>query len=171
MEIVKLNHSIDDTRYKELSFVEAIKEFERGKTIFVRLAHDLVIITNKEKSSSFDFDGDLYFFIEQEIPFREDAIIVTRHEILARYFREEMKINAKWVQHARPYEIKDKDMFGVLPVGMMSLARTVTCVSATMSDDEYEFMTDLEEYKRRVSRVNRYVVQCESLYVKEVESE
>ena len=154
-------------QYVKVSYMEAIQEFEKGKDLFVRLSPQMMVKVNNIMMQKFEFDANLNIFVQREvIPFRDDAIIVTRHEILARYIKEVMKVNAKHVQYARPHEIEGKHVYGVLPISKMCYAKSVTTIYTSLPESMTEYMKDLNKYKESITKIEKYTVQCERLYVK-----
>ena len=158
----KITMEIDnDASYKKVSYPEALREFSNGKEVLVRLSNTTCLQVQIEHDTEFCFDSSFNFYIQSE--FNENAIIVTRHKILERYFKEVMGINARAVPYCRQSEIVGKDVYGVIPVVMMKHAKSITCVHSSLSHNIDE-LEDLDEFIDSIIEVNKYVVTSENIY-------
>jgi uncharacterized protein YggL (DUF469 family) len=158
----KLTIKIDnDPSYKKVSYPEALREFSNGKEVLVKLSNTTCLQVHIENDTEFCFDSSFNFYIEAA--FDENAIIVTRHKILERYFKEVMGINARAVPYCRQSEIVGKDVYGVIPVVMMQHANSITCVHSSLGQNIDE-IDDLDEFIDSIIEVNKYVVTSENLY-------
>lgn len=160
----KITMEIDnDASYKKVSYPEALREFSNGKEVLVKLSNTTCLQVQIDHDTEFCFDSTFNFYVKDEHQLNENAIIVTRHKILERYFKEVMGINARAVPYCRQSEILGKDVYGVIPVVMMKHAKSITCVHSSLSHciDELE---DMDEFIDSIIEVNKYVVTSESLY-------
>ena len=147
--------------YRKVSYAEALSEFAKGGVVLVKLSYNTCLQVSIDVDSEFCFDSSLQFYIKGGLD--EGSIIVTRHKILERYFKEIMGINAKCVPYCRLDEVRGKDVYGVIPVVMMKECKSLTCVHSSLSHcvDEID---DLDEYVDSIIEVNKYVVSHECLY-------
>lgn len=89
-----------------------------------------------------------------------EKIIVTRHPALIEYL-EEMKIidgNERVITHATEDDVRGKDVIGVLPLSLASLANSVTEVTLNLTPEMRGRELTLEEVRSVAGDVTTYTV-------------
>lgn len=89
-----------------------------------------------------------------------EKIIVTRHPALIKYL-EEMRIidgNEKVITHATEEDVRGKDVIGVLPLSLASVANRVTEVTLNLTPEMRGRELTLEEVRSVAGDVTTYTV-------------
>jgi len=87
-------------------------------------------------------------------------VIVTRHPALVDFLRELGLVgeDAKVISHASPDDVRGRDVIGVLPLHLASLAKSVTEVQLDLPPDARGKELSLEEMKKYFRGIKKYVV-------------
>ncbi len=162
METLNLN-LLETMNLKPVCYTTALQQFYCGKEVYAKITDTLWIQTHNETDVSFELNKNLEFYVQNG--YDEDKLIVTRHDVIEDFFRKEMGINARRVLHARPYELKGKHVYGMIPLSLMPYAETVTVVHSRLRNDLVESpdMT-LEEFTEGIITVKRYKVYSEVMW-------
>lgn len=114
-----------------------------------------------ERYQKEDFNGLLKELKKNHEKQKEENVIVTRHPVVAEFFRVEMGIIAKVLPFARMHEVKGKNVYGHLPLPMAAEAKSVTVVHADIHENDLLSDITLAEYKKHVRDVRTYKVSFE----------
>ena len=90
----------------------------------------------------------------------ENVLVVTRHKGLVEYLKKQGLINDNnpVIDHATEEDIAGKEVIGVLPVRLASLAKSVTEVGIDIPKEMRGLDLSLEDMEKYVTGINTYVV-------------
>jgi putative CRISPR-associated protein (TIGR02620 family) len=87
-------------------------------------------------------------------------VVVTRHPALVDFLRELglVEEDVEIIPHASPNDVQGKDVIGVLPLHLATLAKSVTEVQLDLPPDARGRELSLEELRKYYRGVRTYIV-------------
>lgn len=158
MKVLNINLK-DELDLTSVNYEEAERSFYNNKDVYYRIQESTWLKTNLSNEDKwFPFESSDYknstFFIEEEED--ENAIIVTRHDIVEEFFRKELGVKAKRINYARIYEVQGKKVYGVIPMAFLGEVDSLVTVHGKIRDDEVLSKMTLEEFVENVIDVREY---------------
>lgn len=134
-----------------------------NKEFYMMVEGGYLIFEKEELTLDMLSEATLYVEMAED----DSKIIVTRHDVIAEFFRKELGIHAKRINYARPYEIKGKDVYGVLPLAFIPECNSLTTILGTLRQNEDDIDNlSYEEFKNQIVDVRKYTAQSESVWNK-----
>ena len=89
-----------------------------------------------------------------------EVIIVTRHMSLARYIKDIglAPMNAKVYSFAKPEDVRDKDVIGILPYHIACNARSITEIKMRLPREKEGIELTMEEVEHYATPPKKYKV-------------
>lgn len=91
---------------------------------------------------------------------KKERIVVTRHPALVEYLKE-MEIidgNERVITHATEDDVRGKDVIGVLPLSLASVANSVTEVTLNLTPEMRGKELSLEEVRSIAGEIIKYTM-------------
>jgi putative CRISPR-associated protein (TIGR02620 family) len=94
-----------------------------------------------------------------------DKIIVTRHAALVDYLREQGIVgdDVTVISHARPEDVKGRDVIGVLPLNLAALAASVTEIPLRLTPEMRGQELGLETLRQIAGKPVKYKVTASAI--------
>ena len=92
-------------------------------------------------------------------------VVVTRHQALIEYLIELELITSETpvISHASPGEIQGKDVIGVLPLSLASLAKSITEIPLALSPEDRGRELSIERLREIAKEPRTYSVQAHQI--------
>lgn len=154
--------SDDSVKLNGVQLVEAnTTDKYTHKEFYMMVEGGYLIFEKEELTLDMLSEAKLYVEMVED----DSKIIVTRHDVIAEFFRKELGIYAKRINYARPYEIKGKDVYGTLPLSFIPECNSLTTILGTLRQNENDIDNlSYSEFKNQVVDVRRYTAQSESVW-------
>lgn len=89
----------------------------------------------------------------------QPILIVTRHQALVEFLREELGIEGEVVPHATAEQVRNRRVVGVLPLHLAALTESVTSVDLDVPAELRGKELTLEQVKACYKGIETYVVR------------
>lgn len=89
----------------------------------------------------------------------QPILIVTRHQALVEFLREELGIEGEVVPHATAEQVRNRRVVGVLPLHLASLTESVTSVDLDLPPELRGKELTLQQLKDCYKGIETYVVR------------